>query len=138
VCVIGSLICNQNDKLYDCHIDDPIFTVQYGNLRTMRTDKWAISKSTKLSTKLYSDYQILYHLWQGWQQHSQSKYFQTTFPPSTGCSMWYSFCHTPEGRRKHQNNDTSRDCKNRIFQICYCKAEDCRITSHTSKPRAIP
>ena len=33
ICVIGSLICNQNDKL--CHIDDLIFTVQ-GYTRSMR------------------------------------------------------------------------------------------------------
>ena len=27
LCVIGSLICNQSDKLHICHNNDPIFTV---------------------------------------------------------------------------------------------------------------
>jgi len=35
--------------------------------------------------------------------------------------MWYSFRHTPEGRRKHQSDDTSGNCKYRMFEVVTVK-----------------
>ena len=51
----------------------------------------------------------------------------------TGCSMWYSFHHcTPEGRRKHQSDDTSGDCKWNV-RSCYWKPRIVYHFTHTQE-----
>ena len=37
--------------MFECHLK--VGTLGYGNLQTMNTDKWATSKSTQLSTKIW-------------------------------------------------------------------------------------
>ena len=109
----------------------------------MKCMKW---KSTKQLTAwlwgsqmiICTDYQILYLSWWGWQQLSQSNYFQHAFPPQYRMQLWYSFCHTPEGRRKHQSDDTSGDCKWNTGSHYWKPRIVESLHPHTSKPRAIP